>query len=94
MKREYLLVVEGQLGSGYSAFMPDFPGIYLAGDTLRQIKWLTKQAVKDELDLHKEEKKSPPKPKKRNRAELEELVRRIDTPEKVQLLPIVLDVPS
>ncbi len=61
---------------------------------MRQIKLLTKEAVKDELDCLKEENKSPPKPKKRSSLALDELVRSIDTPEKVQLVPVVLDVPN
>lgn len=94
MKLEYLLVIEGEAGSGYSAYLPDFPGIYCAGGTVRQIKLLTKEAVKDELDCLEEENKSPPKPKKRSSLALDELVRSIDTPDKVQLVPIVLHVPN
>ena len=73
MKREYLLVVEGEPGIGYSAFMPDFPGIYPIGSTVHEIKLLTKEAVKDELEFLKEEKKSAPKPKKRNSLALKSL---------------------
>ena len=87
------MVVEGQPGGGYGAFMPDFPGRFAFGGTVRQIKLLIKEAVKDELECLKEENKSAPKPKKRNCLALRKLVHSIDTPEKVQLVPIVLDMP-
>ena len=67
MKLTYLLVIEGHLGAGYSAFLPDFPGIYLSAGTVRQLKLLIKGAVRDELDCLKEEGKPVPKPQEAQR---------------------------
>ena len=49
MKSKYLLILEGETGKGFSAWLPDLPGIYAAGDSQRQVEVLAKVAADDEV---------------------------------------------
>ena len=45
----YLLILEGERGKGFSAWLPDLPGVYAAGDSHRQVEVLAQEAAEDEV---------------------------------------------
>ena len=43
------MILEGDIGKGFSAWFPDLPGVYIAGNSQRQVQVLAKEAAEDEL---------------------------------------------
>ena len=47
---DYLVVIEGDRDSGYSAYLPELPGCVTVGDSIEETKALMKEAVKFHLE--------------------------------------------
>jgi len=90
MKSNYLLIVEGDTGKGFSAWFPDLPGVYAAGDSKRQVEVLAKEAAEDELD----ECSTLPPPQLRSSRQIDLLLNGIVTEEKLSTTYIQLEVPE
>ena len=90
MKCKYLLILEGETGKGFSAWLPDLPGVYAAGDSQRQVKVLTKEAADDEVA----ERDTMPTPPHRTSRQIDLLLDGIVTDEKLSAVYIELEVPE
>ena len=58
----YVVVFEGDEGSGYSAYSPDLPGVVAAGDTREQTEALMREAVVEHIQLLRETGQPVPEP--------------------------------
>lgn len=47
----YVVVIEGDETSGYSAYVPDLPGLVAAGDTREKVERLIREATAEHLNL-------------------------------------------
>ena len=47
---DYLVVIEGDSDSGYSAYLPELPGCVTVGDSIEETKALMQEAVEFHLD--------------------------------------------
>ena len=47
---DYLVVIEGDSASGYSAYLPELPGCVTVGDSIEETKALMQEAVEFNLD--------------------------------------------
>ena len=90
MKITYVLILEGDTGKGFSAWFPDLPGVFACGDSRRQVEALAKEAAEDEL----QEVDNLPPAKLRSSREVELLLRRISTEEKLDTENIQVEVPE
>ena len=52
---EFLLVIEGNKKGGYSALLPDVPGFFVAGSTIKEIDKETAKALPWYLDYLKQQ---------------------------------------
>ncbi len=90
MKCKYLLILEGETGKGFSAWLPDLPGVYAAGDSQRQVKVLAKEAADDKVA----ERDTLPTPPHRTSRQIDLLLDGILTDEKLSAVYIELEVPE
>ena len=90
MKMKYLLILEGETGKGFSAWLPDLPGVYAAGDSRRQVKALAKEAAADELS----ERDTVPTPQFRTDRQIALLLDGIVTGEQLSTTYMELEVPE
>ena len=90
MKCKYLLILEGETGKGYSAWFPDLPGVYAAGDSTRQVELLAKEAADDELA----ERHTLAPPLHRTSRQIDLLLNSIVTDEELSTVYISLEVPE
>jgi predicted RNase H-like HicB family nuclease len=58
----YVVVIEGDDGSGYSAYSPDLPGVVAAADSRAEIEQLMREAVVDHVTLLRELGREVPEP--------------------------------
>ena len=47
---DYLVVIEGDSDSGYSAYLPELPGCVTVGDSIEETKALMQEAVEFHLE--------------------------------------------
>ena len=47
---DYLVVIEGDSDSGYSAYLPDLPGCVTVGDSIEETKAMMQEAVEFHLE--------------------------------------------
>ncbi len=52
---DYLVVIEGDRDSGYSAYLPELPGCVTVGDSIEETKTLMQEAVEFHLEGLREE---------------------------------------
>ena len=90
MKSKYLLILEGETGKGFSAWLPDLPGVYAAGDSQRQVEVLAKEAADDEVA----ERDTLPAPPLRTSRQIDLLLNSIKTDEKLSFVYIDIEVPE
>ena len=90
MKSKYLLVVEGETGKGFSAWFPDLPGVFAAGDSKRQVELLARGAANEELS----ELSTLPAAKFRSSRQIALLLKGVATEEKLSTVSIELEVPE
>jgi predicted RNase H-like HicB family nuclease len=60
--RGYVVVVEGDDASGYSAYSPDIPGVVAAADDRREVEELIREAMAEHLTLLREIGHTVPEP--------------------------------
>lgn len=65
----FSMVIEGNKKIGYSALLPDVPGFFVAGDTIKEIEKETAKTLPWYLDYLKQEGKEV-KPQKRTDRQL------------------------
>jgi len=82
--------LEGDTGKGFSAWLPDLPGVYAAGDSQRQVEVVAKEAADDEVS----ERDTLPIPPLRTSRQIDLLVDSIVTDEKLSTVYIELEVPE
>ena len=83
------MILEGDVGKGFSAWFPDLPGVFAAGNSQRQVEMLAKEAAEDEL----QECDTLPTTKFRTRQETDLLLKDMLTIEKLLPVHIQLKVP-
>lgn len=89
MTSKYLLVVENDTGTGFSAWFPDLPGVYAVGDSERQVEVLARQAANEELA----ELSTLPAAKLRSSRQIELLLKDVVTEEALSTVFVELTVP-
>lgn len=60
--RGYVVVIEGDDESGYSAYSPDVPGVVAAADSRREVEHLMQEAMAEHLALLREIGEPVPEP--------------------------------
>jgi predicted RNase H-like HicB family nuclease len=60
--RGYVVVIEGDDVSGYSAYSPDVPGVVAAADDRREVEELMREALAEHLALLREAGRPVPEP--------------------------------
>ena len=58
----YVVVIEGDDATGYSAYSPDLPGVVAAADSRTEIEDLIREAVRGHVDLLRELGHEVPEP--------------------------------
>lgn len=58
----YVVIIEGDDESGYSAYSPDLPGLVAAGDTRSETGRLMREAMAEHLELLRETGQPVPEP--------------------------------
>jgi predicted RNase H-like HicB family nuclease len=60
--RGYVVVIEGDDESGFSAYSPDVPGVIAAADDRREVEELMREALAEHLALLREAGQAVPEP--------------------------------
>ncbi|HKB29661.1 MAG TPA: type II toxin-antitoxin system HicB family antitoxin [Streptosporangiaceae bacterium] len=58
----YVVVFEGDVEAGYSAYSPDLPGVVAAGDTRQETEQLMLEAMAEHIALLRQSGQSVPEP--------------------------------